>query len=309
MGHKNLDGDALGSMLAMGHFCKNEFGKEPVLAFEGVIPDNLRFMSNGWWLKKAEGIKGCVFDLAILVDVADDDRQLDDEARAVFKNAKRKIKIDHHINSAENADANIIAAAGATAEIIAGIAEENGWKITPKIAEFLYAGIYTDTGGFTFDYTSPNTMRQAARIMEEGKLNHADIVRKIGQKARETFRNNIETLSRALFTDDGRIGYVAFSVKKTNDGDRPHRETAWLHQQILSVKDVEASATFKEVDDGKILVGIRSKTKPINGFVAGFGGGGHLMAAGFEMEGTLAQAVVDIIPKLQAFINKRTEYD
>jgi phosphoesterase RecJ-like protein len=304
MGHKNLDGDALGSLLAMGHFCKNEFGKDPVLAFEGVVPDNLRFMSNGWWLKKTESVKDVVFDLAILLDTADIDNQADEEERAIFKNAKKKVKIDHHADSQENADINIIRIAGATAEIVAGIALENGWKITPKIAEFLYVGIYTDTGGFTFDYTSPETMRQAARMMEEGKLNHTDIIRKIGQKTEETFRNNAEALSRVLFTDDGKIGYVAFSVRKINEGDRPHRETSWLHQQIMSVKDVEISATFKEADEEKILVGIRSKNIPINGFVAEFGGGGHMMAAGFEFKGTPAQAVAAIIPKLQAFLGR-----
>ena len=71
MGHKHADGDSLGAVLAMGHFIQNEFRKTPVLAHEGVIPDNLRFLTNGWWLKKAEEIKSQSFDLMILIDASD----------------------------------------------------------------------------------------------------------------------------------------------------------------------------------------------------------------------------------------------
>ncbi|MDR2268677.1 MAG: DHH family phosphoesterase [Rickettsiales bacterium] len=302
MAHKNLDGDAMGALLSMGYFSKNEFGKEPVLVFEGVIPDNLRWVSNGWWMKKAEDIKDNIFDLIILLDTADVNNQIDDEARAIWANAKRKIKIDHHLNSAEDADINIIRQVAATCEIIANMALDNGWKITKEIASFLYAGIFLDTGGFTYNYTTPATLRTVAALMEFG-FDHTVIVRKISEKTKETFSNNIETLGRALFTDDNKIGYAAFSVRKTDEVQRPHRETAWLHQQILSIKDIEATAMFKEVDEGNIQVSIRSKNKPINCFAGEFGGGGHLLAAGFSFNGTLAQAVAVIVPKLQSFIN------
>lgn len=302
MPHRNMDGDALGSMLAMGHFCKNEFDKNPVLAFEGVIPDNMRFISNGWWMRKAEDIRDSVFDLAILVDTADIDSQLEIDGRALWANAKRRIKIDHHIDSPPIGDVNIIQMAAATSEIVANIAFENEWKITRDIARFLYVGIYMDTGGFVYDYTTPETMRTTARLMEF-KLDHTEIARKVSEKTKGTFLNNLDTIARALFTDDDKIGYAAFSVKRTDGAERPHRETAWLHQQLLGVKDVEATAIFKEMDDGKIQVSVRSKTKPIHEFAAGFGGGGHLLASGFAVDGPLASAVVRVIPKLQAFIN------
>jgi phosphoesterase RecJ-like protein len=304
MGHKNVDGDALASVLAMGHFCRNEFQKDPMLAFEGVIPDNLRFLSNGWWLKKAEDIKETPFDLAISVDMADSETLLEESGRNVLSAAKDRIKIDHHQNSKEIDGLNIIKPSlSATSEIIANIAFENGWNMTPAIARFLYAGIFTDTGGFTYDYTSADSMRLVARLMETG-FDHTEVVRRLFEKKKETFLNNAETLARTLFSDDGKIAYTTFSIKKANEKDRPHRETDWLHKQIMLVKDLEACVIFKEMMDGKIQGSIRSRMKPVNGFAEQFGGGGHLLAAGFPFDGTMAEAVAQIIPKLSLFLNE-----
>ncbi|MDR1826567.1 MAG: DHH family phosphoesterase, partial [Rickettsiales bacterium] len=186
IGHKNMDGDALASVISMGHFCRNEFGKDPILVFEGVIPDNLRFLSNGWWLRKAEDIKDTVFDLAILLDTADMATMMDEEGRALVNNAKDRIKIDHHQNSKEIDGFNIILHMAATCEIITNIALEKNWNITRHIARFLYAGIYADTGGFVHDYVTPDCMRTVAKLMETG-LDHSEIVRRINEKRRETF--------------------------------------------------------------------------------------------------------------------------
>jgi len=306
MTHKNLDGDALGSMLGMGHIIKDSFGKEATLIFEGVIPDNLRFLSNGWWLKKAELMKDTVFDLVISLDTADTVALMDDEARQILTNAKQRVKIDHHLNSQAVDGLNIIRFVSSTSEIIENLAIENNWSIGKKAASFLYIGIYTDTGGFAFDYTTPETLRATARLMEHG-FDHSWMIRKIGEKKRETFLNNIETLSRVLFTDDGKIGYTAFSVKKIADGTRPHRETSWLHEQVMAVEDTSCSVVFKELDAGdisKIQVSIRSKSIPINKLAEEFGGGGHALAAGLTLgDVTMAQAVMKLIPKLNAYIN------
>jgi phosphoesterase RecJ-like protein len=308
-GHKNPDGDALGAVLAMGHFIRNEFGKMPVLAFEGVIPDNLRSLISGWWLKKAEDLiadpkrQENGFDLAVMLDTASAATQLGDDGRLLFEKAAKRIKIDHHQHSIEEADVNIIGPFAATCEMLAGIAAEGDWRITPPIARFLYAGIYTDTGGFVHDYTTPDTMRTAAKLMEFGARPH-EIVRKIGERMRITFLNNAETLGRTRFTEDGKIGYVSYSVKKIGEDDRPHREGGWLHQQILTVKDLEVSAVFKELDDGSLHVSLRGKTVPINKFAESFGGGGHNLAAAFTMDGPIDAAVGIVISKLAEFLSE-----
>ncbi|MDR1027017.1 MAG: DHH family phosphoesterase, partial [Rickettsiales bacterium] len=269
--HKNLDGDALGAVLAMGHFIRNVFNKDPILAHEGVIPDNLRFMSGGWWLKKASDLKEQIFDLAIVLDTADINVQVDDDARAIIANAKARLKIDHHPNSVPLDGENIILQTSATCEIIANIAIENDWEITADIAKFLYTGIYTDTGGFVHDYTTGATLRLAALMMEKGARQDW-IARRLNERPMTTFLNNAETLARTLFSENKKIGYTTFSVKKNSEGDRPHRETGWLHANILAVKEIDASVIFKELDAGEPLVHIslRSKYLPINGFAESF---------------------------------------
>jgi len=306
LGHKHPDGDALGAVLAMGHFIRNEFGKTPVLAHEGVIPDNLRFLTNGWWLKKAEEIKSQAFDLMILIDAADINKQLGDDGRVIFANARYKIKIDHHSDSVPQADENIIEYVAATSEIIEKISRENGWRITPQIACYLYTGIYTDTGGFVHDYTTCATMTAAARMIEFG-ADPTMIARRIAEKTKQTFLNNVETLARTGFTEDDRIGYFTYSVKRTA-GERPHRESSWLHQQVLTIKDVEASVAIKELDDNTLTVGVRSKGKTISTFCKEYGGGGHLHAAAFAFSGSMDEVICEILPKLSEHLARDEKY-
>jgi phosphoesterase RecJ-like protein len=291
----------------MGHIIKDTFGKEATLIFEGVIPDNLRFLSNGWWLKKAETVKDTIFDLVISLDTADQSLLMDEEARQILANAKQRIKIDHHLNSHAVDGLDIIRHVSSVAEIIENLAAEHNWTISKKAASFLFVGIYTDTAGFMHDYTTPETLRAAARLMEHG-FNHTWLIRKTGEKKQETFLNNVETLSRVLFSDDGKIGYTTFSLKKTAEGTRPHRETYWLHEQIMTIETLTASVVFKELDAGdtsKIQVSVRSKYIPINKFAEDFGGGGHALAAGFTLNDmTMVTAVTKVIPKLNAYLNE-----
>ena len=144
----------------------------------------------------------------------------------------------------------------------------------------------------------------AAKLIEFGADQH-EISSKICEKTRETMMNNVETLARTIFTDDGKIGYTSFSLKKTKENDRPHREAPWIHSQTMSVREIEVSVIFKEPDnnEGKIQISLRSKKIPINNFVAQYGGGGHAFAAGMTFSGTLAEAVAVIIPKLTSYIN------
>jgi phosphoesterase RecJ-like protein len=230
--------------------------------------------------------------------------QLDEGARALFVGAKRRVKIDHHPNSRPAGDVNIFKPLSSTCEIIAGIAGENGWTITKEIAKLLYSGIYTDTGGFVHEYTTSATMRVAAILIEAG-AQPSWIARRLSEKPMGTFLNNAETLARAQFAGGGKIGFTTFSVRKKDAGDRPHRETGWLHANIMCVKETEVSAIFKELDaaDPKVHVSLRSKSKHVNSFAERFGGGGHALAAAFSMDGTLSDVVARVIPDLAAVFN------
>lgn len=297
-GHKNPDGDSLCAMLAMGSFYKNEFGGDITFSVEGHIPDNLRFISDKWWLRKPADIKDIAFDLAINVDTGNIDNLTGEDTRELWLRSKKKIKIDHHRNSPENADINVIQQLSSTCEILSNVALGNNWMITRDIAELLYTGIFTDTGGFTADYSTPNTMRIAAMLLEIGKINHSDIVRKLNERAKQTFYNNLHTMSRTLFTDGDKIGFTTFSVKS----EAPHCDTYLVHDQIMSVRGTVISAIFTELEGNKVRVNLRSKDKniPVNSFAAEFGGGGHPQMAAFIFDGGLDEAVAAIVPMLNA---------
>ncbi|MFA6990186.1 MAG: bifunctional oligoribonuclease/PAP phosphatase NrnA, partial [Candidatus Gastranaerophilaceae bacterium] len=167
--HIGPDGDTLGSMLALKQIIlKNNPDKNIEAIVVGKVPDIYSFLP---------GIKECKtsrsiyllksYDAAITVDCASIDRLGD--ALDLYKQAKYKINIDHHITNDNFGEINIIVPhAAATGEIIYEIADYFDAKIDNDMATNLYTAILTDTGGFRFENTSPKTFEIAAILLKNG---------------------------------------------------------------------------------------------------------------------------------------------
>ena len=92
--HPYADGDALGSELALYHYCKATGKNCVVLNFEPV-PDQLSWME-GYDICTDKLPDNVDFDLAILMETTEA-RRMGDRVE-LFKRAKTCIHLDHHIN-------------------------------------------------------------------------------------------------------------------------------------------------------------------------------------------------------------------
>lgn len=281
-GHINPDGDCVGSCLAMYNYIKEYFPQIDVNLYLEPIPNIFKFM------KRSEEIKNeCddeqVFDLFIALDCGDESRL--GESRKYLEAAKHTICIDHHISNKSYGEHNyVVPEASSACELVFDLISYD--RITKEIAECLYTGMVHDTGVFRYSCTSRKTMEVAGKLMELG-INYPKIVD-------ETFftktYNQNQIFGLALLKSklhlDGRMISCIITKQEMDQYGVLAKHLDGIASQILNTKDVETSALFYELEEGVFKVSMRSKEiVDVSAIAVKYGGGGHVRAAGFSMEG------------------------
>ena len=95
------------------------------------------------------------------------------------------------------------------------------------------------------------------------------------------------SFSRVQVTEDGLLAYAELPLDELNQLDVSDSETRFFIDDIDRVKGPEVVAIFREMSDARVKVSLRSRKASINQVAAQFGGGGHPMAAGCVVQGTL----------------------
>lgn len=224
------------------------------------------------------------------------------EAEGYFRNAQKKINIDHHISNVPGCgDMNYVDPdASSTSELVFRLIGEDG--LDERIAKALYLGIVHDTGVFRYSNTSPDTLRAAASLVSFG----FDFTNLIDETFYEKTYLQTQILGRALlesilFMD----GMCAVSVlnRKTLEfyGACPH-DLDGIVSQLRSIRGVECAIFLYETGVQEYKVSLRSGGRVNVAAVASFfGGGGHVRAAGCTMTGT----AYDVINNLSLHIEKQ----
>ena len=159
--HVRPDGDAIGSLLGLG-LALQDAGKSVEMILVDGLPASFRYLEGSSLIKKEPGGG---HDTFITVDCADFKR-----VGKAFENfGQPDINIDHHVTNEKFGKLNLIEADEvATAAILTNHLPEWGLTITKPIASALLTGIITDTLGFRTSNTTPESLRQAATLMEAG---------------------------------------------------------------------------------------------------------------------------------------------
>lgn len=295
--HEMPDGDAVGSSLAMYNGLK-QLGKTVDLVIP-EYPKNFEFLPGAKEIKKAG--KTDSYDLAIVLDCSDVKR-LNGYAN-YFEQANKSINIDHHGVNTMFADLNFVnPVAPACAQILVTALEYFGIEISKDIGTCLVAGIITDTGGFKYQGVTAETFEFAASLLNKG-VNISEVYRKVLQViTKEAFELRKLAISRLEFIEDGKISFT-YTTKK--DEQEIHT-SAGDHEGIVElgrdIEGVEVSIYLRENDNG-YKVSLRSKEYVnVADISLMFGGGGHVKAAGFNIQMPLEQAKEKIINEVKQYI-------
>lgn len=287
LGHVRPDGDALGSQLGLG-LCLKRLGKDVRIWNEDGMLQKYSFLPRANLLTKPPVAPEDV-DVAIALDTAIQNRL--GTTLSAIRSAKVWINIDHHPSNPAYGDIVYIdPTSPATGQILFELIKNQKLALDPDIAENLYVAISTDTGSFQYPNTTDRTFEIAAELVRAG-VN----VGRVSRKVYENFpRRRVELLRELLgtmrFDGNGRIGSFSLSLKTARELGVIPEDNEGLIDHLRAIRGVVVAVFFEELADGKVRVSMRSKSEDVDvcAICEKFGGGGHKLAAGARVRGTLA---------------------
>src|SRR6266566_3177865 len=167
--HVNADGDGVGSEIGLWHLLRAR-GVSVTIANPTRIPERFHFLIPEGADASAHAVHEIErADMLASLDIGDISR-LGNLATVINARQPPLVCIDHHVGPIKLPAGPCLIApdATATAELVFDLANVAGWPLTPEVAQALYVGLLTDTGGFRFSNTTARALRVAAALLEKG---------------------------------------------------------------------------------------------------------------------------------------------
>lgn len=290
--HSRPDGDAIGSVLACSQILR-AMGKDTEVVLKDGVPHIYRALPFADTVVQSTWVKDN-YDTAILLECDGIERTALNGLESRFL-----INIDHHTSGRPFAHVNWIdPSACATAELIFRLAREAGVRVSPEIATCLYTAVVTDTGSFAYSGTTEHTFALAQELVRAG----ADPVRIAQQVYFSNPVSKMRLLGAALskLHQDGALTWMYVTREDFERCGAIEEDCEGLANWSLGIEAVEVALFFREKENGRFRVSLRSKGHVNVAAVAErFGGGGHKCASGCEVDGPISLAVERIVAQLR----------
>ncbi len=297
--HQKPDGDALGSSLALARILEG-LDKKCSILLDDSVSSFYRFLPGVEKIEEFTSAAEIDPTTRVIVPDAGNLERIGDVS-SIFTPKNKILNIDHHPDNTHFGHLNWVEAeAAATGELIFILIDELELKIDEELATLLATTIITDTGSFRFDNTRPFTHRMMATLLEKG-AESTTIIKEIYQSYEF---HQLKLLSLALDSmersSDGSLAWCTIDREMMNKTGISPEEITGVVNYPRSVNGVRAGVLFKELEEGKVRVSLRSNgSLPVNRVAARFGGGGHEMAAGCIMEMELGAAKRELLTALE----------
>jgi len=288
LSHRNPDGDAIGSSLAMQHYLA-QYGHTTHVIFPSEFPVEFEALPGAEevliWDIHTEECKHVLAkkNLFIFLDFNAYNR-IDRLGDYVKDLPGARIMIDHHLYPDPIADFIFSdTAASSTCEMvyqfIVGMGDHV--KITPMVGKCIYTGLVTDTGSFRYA-TNPNVYRIAADLVERGTDDTAVQDMIFNSQTEKNLRLLGHCLSNRMeFYPEFRTALIWLSKKDYEQFNIQRGDTEGIVNYLLSVRDVKLAA-FIHNQPTVVKLSLRSKGDLDVQEICKkhFNGGGHKNASG-----------------------------
>lgn len=306
-GHKNPDGDALGSAIGMSLALKQLGVKTSV-----IVPDSFPAFYN--WMPEADLVvdyskneesANAVIKNADLIFFMDFNQygRIGNISKNVPLDSEKVILIDHH--PAPTQDVNLLFSktiTSSTCEMVYRILLESDKEelLSKKVATCLFTGVVTDTGGFAYNSSGAEFFSVVSALIAAGAEKEA-IFNKV-------FNNNNESRFRILglvlqnnFHLDYSLGVAIMSLSASDLAKSNYQkgDTEGFVNIPLSLKGINKSVLVTETET-EVKLSFRSQGDfAINGFAEKyFSGGGHRNAAGGYSQDTFSNTMLRLMDNL-----------
>jgi phosphoesterase RecJ-like protein len=304
VGHKEPDGDCIGSQLALASFLRRT-GKSVTLASVGPFK---RTEVKAWQEQFLSAIPAELKSqkpAVLVLDCSTLNRVGDLEADLVGLPIGF---IDHHASGESQGEALFVdTKAPSVTFLILLLIEAAGQIPTKEEAEFLLFGLCTDTGYFRhLDASCERVFQAAGRLARYGASPKEAFARMYGGKSLNSRLLLGEMLCRLESYFNGALYYTYETLEDTLRFGLEGRDSDSMYQLIQSITGCEAIFVVRQETETNCTVGFRSRDKIDVSAVAGaLGGGGHKQAAGLSIPGIIPEVKERILKEFApAFTEK-----
>lgn len=286
--HTHPDGDTAGSVLALKEYAKT-LGKNVDIACFESFPQFITPIISETFLHPDE-LDLEKYQLVIACDSVE--RGFDKIQPKLLENQVIAV-LDHHQNVPTKGDINIIDPAfSSVCEIIYDFFAVNKIAISRKIATSLLLGILFDTGTFQHACTSSKVLHIASELVKKGaplsKINSAIF----SNKSLPTMKLWGRALERSRINKENGLIVSYLTRKDMEECGADSDDIAYISTILNTVPGTRFALILSEREGGKLKGSLRSdeyKNVDVSLIAAQFGGGGHKLASGFEIEGKILE--------------------
>lgn len=290
--HARPDGDAIGSMLAMGMLLE-QLGKRADLLSADRVPNIYRGLAGAENIRTVERVSGS-YDAAIVLECDGLERTGLRDLEEFFL-----INIDHHASSREFARLNWIdRSAASVGELVYRLVKAGGASVTPQMAACLYTSVLTDTGGFCYGGTQASTFALAQQLVMAG----ADPIQIAQDVYFSASTSKLLLLGVALgnLKREGRLAWLWVTHQEMVSTGAAEEDLEGIVNFAVCALGVEAAVFLCELPERSVRLSLRSKGRvDVAAIAERLGGGGHENAAGCTVEGTLEGVRDKILTQLR----------
>ncbi len=302
--HYNPDGDAIGSLAAVGRIAA-ALGKDFRLYCHSPVPYFLEWVElPGRLYSKAADLHDWRPDLTIFLDCGALERGGPEAAHFISAPGTLVLNIDHHQGNSAFGHYNWLEPArAATAEMAGLLAEELALPLAGKLGEAVYLGLVSDSGNFSYGNTGPELLELAARIVRAG----LDV-----GAFNEKYSNNWTEariklwgvlLQELLFLPEKRLVVSVITSKHHKRFQTSSTDLEGFVSFIRRIKGADISLLVSERLGGGCKISLRSAGETdIRQVAERFGGGGHRNASGAELPLPPDEALKTMLGALEAML-------
>lgn len=293
--HENPDGDGLGCELSMAYFLK-KLGKDFKIINSSPLPQEYKFLAHEIQFEEYDKKEHSQWietvDLAIIFDVGDfiRCRSISDE---IVKHQIGVINIDHHPHPEDHPFMiNLVdidaAATGCMIYDFLSMYEED--SLPKNILEGIYVAVMTDTGCFRHSNTDEKCHSIAQEAIRLG-VNTSKIYQYVYENSTKTRIALLgKVLSQIKYELDGTFAWFTISKGMLNEVNGTRADVDGFTDFVRTIGGVQVAMMIYEHSDTLCRVNLRGKgAYSVNGVAKALGGGGHRLAAGAVVSGSLSE--------------------
>jgi len=291
MGHKDGDGDCFGAMIGLS-YALTKIGKNVRLLSNENLPDYLQFLNHDGKIVFNDNYWDDA-DCLIILDTSGLNILSSPEiGNKYFESSATSVLIDHHTrgNVADRVDLAWVDQKYCSAsEMVFELLKIMRVPFDPDIATALFTGIVTDTSSFQNQNTTAETFLAASELVKQGANLYEVIENNYYSKSPESLKIRGLVLDRLIINKkyNAVISYVKNRdlVEYNIDSNAITGHVDYLKK----IKGVKLVVFIAEKEPGKIRVSLRTRDQStdVAKIARALGGGGHVKAAGFLVDGRI----------------------